>query len=175
MRCLTWVLEVFVFLRPKVLIVRKLLQKNVSQNNATGSHTRVSKIEILPKLCLISIVIFEVFTLVSGCFSLTTTKSIDFKETFTKALFSKYCNRKSHQCVKDRNFAEIVLDFTLMVIFEVFNLVSGGFSLTTTTTIDCAETFTEIVFQNIATGSHTRVSKLEILPNSCLISPLMSV
>ena len=68
-------------------------------------------------------VIFEVLNLVSGCFSLTTTKSTDCKETLTNNRFSNYCNRKSHHGVKDKNFAKIVLDYTLLVIFEVLNLV----------------------------------------------------
>ena len=88
-------------------------------------------------------VIFEVLNLVFGSFGLTTNKTKDYKETFTKNRFSKYCNQKSHQGVKDRNFAKIVLDFTLMVIFEVLNLVSGGFGLTKTQSTDCKETFTK--------------------------------
>ena len=96
--------------------------------------------------------------MVSGGFSLTKTKITDRKKTFAKNRFLKYCNRKSHQRVKDKNFAEIVLHFTLMVIFEVLNMVCGDFGLKTPRSTDHKETFTKNGFQNIATGSQIRAS-----------------
>ena len=45
-------------------------------------------------------------------FGLTTAESTYHKETFAKNRFSKFCNRKSQQGVKDGNFAEIEHGFT---------------------------------------------------------------
>ena len=96
--------------------------------------------------------------MVSGGFRFTKTKITDRKKTFAKNRFLKYCNRKSHQRVKDKNFAEIVLHFTLMVIFEVRNMVCKDFGLKTPRSTDRKETFTKNGFQNIATGSQIRAS-----------------
>ena len=79
-------------------------------------------------------------------FGLTTTESTYHKETFAKKRFSKYCNRKSHQGAKDRNLAEIMLDFTLMVISEELNMVFRDFGLSTAKSIDHEETFAKNSF-----------------------------
>ena len=66
-------------------------------------------------------VTFEVLNMVFRGLVLTTAKSTYHKETFAKKRFAKFCNRKSQQGVKDENFAEIELDFILIVTFEVFD------------------------------------------------------
>ena len=103
LRYLTWFFEVLVLLRPKVLIIRKLLQKTVFQNFATGSHSRVSKIANFAELELdfTWMVTFQVLNMVFRSFGLTLAESIYHEETFEKHRFSKYCNQKSELGVKD--------------------------------------------------------------------------
>ena len=109
LRYLTRFFEVLVLLRPKVHIVRNILQKTVSQNIATGSHSRVSKIEIWPKSCSISL----------------------------RWSLLRYLTR----------FYEV-----LVLLWPKVCIIRNILQKT--------------VSQNIATGSHSRMPKIEILPIS---------
>ena len=114
---LSWFFEVLVLLRLKVLITRKLLQQTVFKNFASGSHSRVSKMEILPKSSLVSL----------------------------RWSLLRY----------------------LTWFFEILVLLRPKVLI-------IRKLLQKYVFQSFATGSHNRVSKMEILLKSSWVSAYSS-